>query len=363
MILSVLLAFLLLILSPLACLGQTAVYPAPAQLPSGGGTTNLLAKFSNAGQLGNSVIADTGTGPQVRSVDFVCWSSSATDPTVACDVLLKRSTFTSPAALYLSNGTNAQTFMISNTDDGAGNFERFLFQYQGNVVRMDSTSGGTGVNRDIIFARAEVEQWRLKTNGTSFDWVPGATNTQNIGSSSLRPLQHFAGTSGIDSTGPILLELGGSTSQSSAIGTANAQTGSVGCTNAGTDDTLFTYSLPAAALSANNRAVRISTHGTAANNANAKTVKLFFGATAIESKALTAAQTDTWVADGIVFRTGAATQEARGTLLEGGTATITDVTQSGPTETLSGAVVIKVTGNCTGANDILGKSLLIEMLN
>ena len=147
------------------------------------------------------------------------------------------------------------------------------------------------------------------------------------------------------------------------VGVLSSQTGSVGCTNGGTDDTLYTFSLPANSMSANGKGVRVTTWGTAVNNANAKRVKTFFGATAVQSTALTAAQANAWKTVIEVIRTGAATQEAFGIFLEGGVVTLLDAAQSGPAETLSGAVTIKVTGNCTAASDILGKAMIVEFLN
>ncbi len=156
---------------------------------------------------------------------------------------------------------------------------------------------------------------------------------------------------------------GTGTGAATLVGVLSAQTGSVGCTAGGVDATLFTFTLPANSLSANGKGVRISTHGTGVNNANAKLVQLFFGATAVESQALTSAQANRWAADAIVLRTGATAQQARGTFLQGGVVQLDDVVQTTPAETLSGAVVIKVTGNCTAANDILGNAMIVEFLN
>jgi len=142
----------------------------------------------------------------------------------------------------------------------------------------------------------------------------------------------------------------------------NLSTTSVGNVGGGTDD-LITYSLPAAILGTNAEAVLIITWGTGANNANAKTLTLNFGATAILTTSLTTGQADTWVQIAVVARTAAATQEAIAFLLQGGTTTLIDVETTQPAETLSGAVTIKCTGAATTDNDILQRGQLVLFLN
>lgn len=142
----------------------------------------------------------------------------------------------------------------------------------------------------------------------------------------------------------------------------NVNTTAVGNVGGGTDD-LITYSLPAATLGANGEGVLIITWGIGANVANAKTVTLAFGATTLISASLVNGEADTWLLAALVFRTGAATQEAIAFKLKGTTTANLDVSRTTPAETLSGAVTIKNTGAATTTDDISQKGQLVMFLN
>ena len=68
-----------------------------------------------------------------------------------------------------------------------------------------------------------------------------------------------------------------------------------------------------------------------------------------------------WKIEGLVIRTGAATQKAVATELLDTIAQ--DSTISSPTETLSSPVVIKVTGEGVADDDVKQEGMLIEHLN
>lgn len=128
-----------------------------------------------------------------------------------------------------------------------------------------------------------------------------------------------------------------------------------------TETDLLTYSLPANSLSANGKGVRVTAWGSLAANANTKSYKLYFGATAVNSHSTTVSGGG-WVAQYLLVRTGAATQIAYeltsqvGTGQQGGS-------NASPTETLSGAVTIKVTGQSgTASNDITALGMMVEAL-
>ncbi len=138
-------------------------------------------------------------------------------------------------------------------------------------------------------------------------------------------------------------------------------TANVGNVGGGTDD-LMSYTMPAATLSADGQTIRITVWGTTANNANAKTIVLNFGATLVTINATTAAPNNqNWRAVFEVVRTGAATQKLSGSGTAG--AVLEGTYNASPTATLSGAVVIKVTGAATTDNDIVQNGMLIEQLN
>ena len=156
---------------------------------------------------------------------------------------------------------------------------------------------------------------------------------------------------------------GGSTT-AAGVEVLSAQTGGAGCTGSGTDDTLFTYTLPADTLSANGKGVRITAWVTQAANTNTKIVKLHFGGTVVAQLSANAAANVVVTQDAIVIRTGATAQVAKGLSLSAVSLPTNDLRRTAPGETLSGTVVIKLTGNCaTAANDIVGDGFLVEKLN
>jgi hypothetical protein len=133
-----------------------------------------------------------------------------------------------------------------------------------------------------------------------------------------------------------------------------------------TEDTLQTYTLPAAAMSTNGQGVRITAWGTGVNTAEATTVKLYFGSTAVVSQVLTVGQANTWRITAEVLRSGAATQVASGQVLVGGTVSSAICQAAAPTETLSGAVVIKCTGQrgtSSTANSVVQTGMIVEMFS
>lgn len=154
--------------------------------------------------------------------------------------------------------------------------------------------------------------------------------------------------------------------RSRVLTVSTVQTGTDANTN---EKDLWSYSLPANTLNANGRGLRITVWGSTAANANAKSYRLYFGATQITFRlADTSLNTFIWRAVAVVIRTGAATQISDSTANQGPANSVTGATimqQASPTETLSGAITIKVTGQngVAAANDVLFKSAIVELLN
>lgn len=136
------------------------------------------------------------------------------------------------------------------------------------------------------------------------------------------------------------------------------------------EDQLGTVTIPANTLDTNNGScVRITAWGITAANANSKTIKLYFGATVLVTLVHASAINDApWKLEGLVFRISSTTQEAFGegrTKAAGATAaayTVTMQTRSTPGETLTGDVIVKVTGEAVADNDITLKALFVEVL-
>lgn len=127
-----------------------------------------------------------------------------------------------------------------------------------------------------------------------------------------------------------------------------------------TETDLMSYTLPANALSADGKGVRVTAFGTSAANGNTKTARLYFGATLVATQVFTSSASS-WHIVADIVRTGAATQTAGAYII---TALFVGTTfTTAPTETLSGAVVIKATGQSgTGSSDVTQTGMLVEAL-
>jgi hypothetical protein len=125
------------------------------------------------------------------------------------------------------------------------------------------------------------------------------------------------------------------------------------------EDNLFLYTVPANTLTVNGELIEFTVYGATTNNANVKTLRVYFGATLIGSFALTINSAALWKLSGVIIRTGAATQLGRSEAIH--TFTAPPIVSSGtPAETLSGAVVLKVTGEATANNDITVAALIVK---
>lgn len=135
-----------------------------------------------------------------------------------------------------------------------------------------------------------------------------------------------------------------------------------------TEDNLMTYTLPAGTLSANGQGIRVTAMGAGVSTVDVTTLRCYFGASAgalVVSKVLQASQINVWRATFEVFRTGAATQVAFGTIFNGGTASTTVTGGNEPTSTLSSALTIKLTGqraSSSVANSVIQTAWAIEFI-
>lgn len=141
-------------------------------------------------------------------------------------------------------------------------------------------------------------------------------------------------------------------------GTVSVNTTAVG--NVGTgEDNLMTYSVGANVLGANSDYLRIKCSGSFAANGNTKQVKAYFGATQLFATGASAFNAGDWVMSIEIIRTGAATQIANVTWNSSNSTLISSASVPAPTETLTGAVTFKLTGEATDDNDIVQKTATV----
>lgn len=176
------------------------------------------------------------------------------------------------------------------------------------------------------------------------------TNAASVGVSSASNLPEFNTLVGTVSTKLV----GNATlnSQFSIAGVGNAADA--------TDDTLFTYTLPAAFLGVNAEGIKVTASGSFGATANNKTVKIFFGATAVATTGVVTNNATSWHAEAHIYRTAAATQLGDGLIC---TALLPFPTKTAPGETLANALVVKVTGaspTSSAASDVVGFTFKVE---
>jgi hypothetical protein len=173
-------------------------------------------------------------------------------------------------------------------------------------------------------------------------------------------IANAAPTTTLDVTGIITSLLGTSSGKMTDIGRADTQTSATGIGNGAdaTDDTLFTYSLPLNAMSANGRVLRSLASGHFAANGNDKRVKFFFAGTAVADSAVVTHNNKDWDCEIEVVRIDSTHVSARGIFTTSGIAPVVTVTPNLVVADLTAnASVVKVTGaspTSSAANDVLG---------
>jgi hypothetical protein len=134
--------------------------------------------------------------------------------------------------------------------------------------------------------------------------------------------------------------------------------------NVGTgEDNLQTGTIGVNWLSNATRRVHIIIAGTTANNANAKTLKVYFGSTAILTATLTANQAGKWRVEADVISTGTDAQDYIAELTEtDGAGVVNQIVQSNgsATENDGANITIKTTGEATANADIVSEMLIVE---
>lgn len=223
----------------------------------------------------------------------------------------------------------------------------------GNVVFFDFTS----------LTAFEVTQ----TGGGTPALVVDTTNTRvGIGAAPGAFTLDINGNTRIRVGGSVLsLIMGTGTGFSTAPGTANVDTAQV-ANSTTTETTLSTYTLLANSLSANGKGIFYYHWGTINGTAGTKTIRGYFGATVVISRAISATSAGDYLMAVRVFRTGATAQIAVGIVWMNDTlsADFGTPTVSTPAETLSGNVTIKVTGQNSANNaGLVGKGMDIGMIN
>jgi hypothetical protein len=134
-------------------------------------------------------------------------------------------------------------------------------------------------------------------------------------------------------------------------------------TNAAETD-LSSYSMPANSMTGDGQVVRVTAFGTTAANANAKRIRMYFGATTVaDSTSSITWNNYAWHIVVYIMRRTATTQKTTGMWFGAVAAATTlnnTIVAASPGETLTGAVIIKTTGLGTATNDVLQEGFIVE---
>jgi hypothetical protein len=157
------------------------------------------------------------------------------------------------------------------------------------------------------------------------------------------------------------VDAGTGTAEAGIGGVLTVSTTSAQTTAVTTEEDLWTYSLPANTLSANNYGVRITVAMSSASNANNKTYRVYFGATVVAVRGAVADNNHTTVFTITVWRTGASAQKAIAFAVGTSTAATTKTTPAADT---TAAITIKATGQngTASAGDVVFEWAMVEFL-
>ena len=128
-----------------------------------------------------------------------------------------------------------------------------------------------------------------------------------------------------------------------------------------TEDTLFTYTIPAGAIIAG-QGIRVKAWGSTSANANLKTLRMYYGATKLVDTGAVAVNNKDWSMEAILVASGASAETCYAEGQYNGAVVATTVTA--PAEIIANAIIFKVTGQngTAAANDLVYKGCLVEWI-
>lgn len=311
--------------------------------------------FTTSGVGGNTVIGSTA-GSSLTTANnsvFVGLGAGSNTSSGSLNVAIGSSTMSlnTTGAANTAVGTNSLSLLSS----GSGNIAI------GRQAADNITSGGNNIiiGTDID-AQSATASNQLSIQNIIFGTGNSATGT-TVSTGSIG-IGETAPTRKLEVAGSLAIKAGTSTGQIARVpGIINTSTTTTG--NVGTgEDTIYSYTVPANVLSTNKDTLVGNIFGTLAANTNGKRFRLKFGATTIidENLSFGAGLAGRWDIDFRIVRTGAATQKCYATLRTSTTGNTYFSYYTTAAETLSGTVVLTLTGEATADNDIVGESWSVE---
>lgn len=345
---------------------------------NGSGVTNLpvyLIAGSNITLTTNSVnnwtVAAVGpTGAPMNTNQFdTTYTNIKTSPLVTNLLAYPHSTTNDSMRFYATNGAERVAInRYGNIIGRGGNVLNFVTP-DGNPVFKFQYAFGEGAG-DIRHAYDIYNGIFCFNTGSTIGW--GNPSTPSLDTSLRRnaanTIEFDSGTTGVANRGTLLAakytgRAGTSTTTFNAGGMIVVDTTQTG--NSGTNTTtLQTNSIGASTLAANGDMLVVEADGTFANTGDNKTIVLNYGTTAILSLPASSYGFNgatTWRIRAKIIRTGAATQKSSAEIILGNTDGVLPYTfYTTPTNTLSGAVGLWLTGAGGNNNDIVKEMYSVE---
>lgn len=157
----------------------------------------------------------------------------------------------------------------------------------------------------------------------------------------------------------VLVIKGGTIKKIAPIGAAlNSQYTDVGNVGAG-EDNLMTYSVPAGQLATNGDYLEFEGE-VQFFGANTKTLKVYFGSQGLLSTGNSGTSVGFFTVKGTIVRTGATTQRCNVHVVTSSATYAYTSEYTTPSETLSGAIILKFTGTATSDNDIVQHMMWVK---
>lgn len=270
-----------------------------------------------------------------------------------------------PRFIMTGSSTDSTTVYIAGAPtktSGAGTL--------GNARALWVDSGETRLDGNILLGTTTGVNLSAATGVLTLAGI-GNTNNENItldfeGTANEVKLNTGTGVTAFKFDVQPQVKAGTSTTYAKVGGKLTTNTTAVGNITTG-EDNLMTYSVPANVLATNGDTIRFYASGIFAATVNSKQLRVYFGSTVILVPASDpgTAQDIEWVIDGEIIRTGSATQKAWVRFQSQNVAIGTSINYletTAPTETLSGAVTLKITGEATATDDIKQETLTVDWL-
>lgn len=192
--------------------------------------------------------------------------------------------------------------------------------------------------------------------------VPDFASPDPIGSSTPNSGEFTTLTASTSIDGPLVM--GGGSGTAKTIGAAYINVTPVGNVGVG-EDTMMSYSLPANSLSENGKAVRATVWGYTSSNANAKTIKFYFGTELLGAYNPVANELNYWRAEIVMTRYSAAIQAKflNATIINNNLVSLADISVGSAAEDETAAILIKATGQGTDNDDVVQSGMIVEFIN